>query len=263
MIRNERHVRSGKNSTPLHFKGKTKAEKCRSILCPQSKSFTGTSISTPHLPTRRVPNVSRCGNLTPPHLRGSERDAGAHGPSHLDTGERCGCPRSLAFGHRGEMQIGRAPRLPHLKALNTTTSHDPLTGAGAHGPSHLGIGERCRCANSRLFTEKAHHEIAKATSASTTFDNTAIQFDITNASSVSLLTFYVGRDPERCQSSYARTTIPGSSIGDISPCVEPLFILSSQSFTNERRTYQIARTRSASIWHGMPTALVRNKPSQS
>jgi hypothetical protein len=117
--------------------------------------------------------------------------------------------------------------------------------------------------NSRLFIEKVLHQIVKATLTPTTFDQVAIYFDTAKVSSAFLLTFYARRDRERCQSSRARTTIPGSSIGDISPCVEPLFLLSSQSFTNERRTYQLARTRSASIWHGMPTALVRNKPSQN
>jgi hypothetical protein len=84
-----------------------------------------------------------------------------------------------------------------------------------------------------------------------------------NTSLHSPLTFYEQRDAEHCQPYYAGASILPSSIGDISPCVEPLVLLSSQSFTNERRAYRPARTRSASIWHGMPTALVRNKPSQN
>ena len=123
--------------------------------------------------------------------------------------------------------------------------------------------ERCTHPKSGLFTEKALHVIAKATSKSTKFDFTATLFHVTKVTSASLLTFYAERDAEHCQSYYARTSIPGSSIGDISPCVEQLYVLSSQSFTNERRAYQPDRTRSASIWHGMPTALVRNKPSQN
>ena len=105
--------------------------------------------------------------------------------------------------------------------------------------------------------------ITNSTQSSTIFHTATRACDHIKVTSASPLTFYAERDAEHCQSFYVRTSIPGSSIGDISPCVEPLFLLSSQSFTNERRAYRLVRTRSASIWHGMPTALVRNKPSQN
>jgi len=114
-----------------------------------------------------------------------------------------------------------------------------------------------------IFTQKILRSIKKATYSLTRFHVATKQFIYTKVTSAALLTFYARCDPDRCQPSRGRTTIPGSSIGDISPCVEPLFLLSSQSFTNERRAYRLARTRSASIWHGMPTALVRNKPFQN
>ena len=69
-----------------------------------------------------------------------------------------------------------------------------------------------------------------------------IGFDIVNISLIytktilgSLGTFYDLRDADHCQPYFRGATIPGSSIGDILPCVKPLFQLSSQNFTNERR----------------------------
>lgn len=76
------------------------------------------------------------------------------------------------------------------------------------------------------------------------FDVDNNNFLIVNMFWISLLTFYDLRDAEHCQSSYGGTSIPGSSIGDHLPCVEPLSELSSQSFTNERRLPACA--------HGVP-----------
>ena len=99
--------------------------------------------------------------------------------------------------------------------------------------------------NPGLFTEKILHIIKEATYKTTTFHQASTYFEITKVTSASPLTFYAQRNPEHCQPYYARTTIPGSSIGDISPCVEQLSVLSSQSFTNERLAYQ-------PVAHGVP-----------
>src|SRR4051812_26537912 len=131
----------------------------------------------------------------------------------------------------GLVPVAGAPCLPPLETWDTTISLIHCL-SGAPAPSHSGTKKGCKAPIPRLFTKKILHQIVKATPQSTTFDNTEINFGQTKVTSASLLTFYVRRDPERCQSSLPGTTIPGSSIGDISPCVEQLSALSSQSFTN-------------------------------